>query len=320
MNKKDKVESLKRRLVIVTFCNAVISICIAVLFMTILEIHNVGKWSFFCKGMLLFVFLFLLSNIVLNSVTTSIILLPIRSLTREIEEMMSKEKDRGGADALNMSRYPELETLINAILKFVDTANKEKSMAMLIKNAIHSQSKTTRRDSLTSLFNREYLDQYLPDEMVRSRLIGYSLTVVMLDVDDFKHYNDTNGHPEGDVVLRKVADIIKNNTRDSDISIRYGGEEFLIIMPHTPIHLARKICERIRKTMEAEPFEHQEKQPGGNLTVSLGVASAPEHTANEQKLIKYADIALYHAKQSGKNQVVIYSEKLKDKVSVPEVS
>ena len=94
----------------------------------------------------------------------------------------------------------------------------------------------------------------------------------MLDIDHFKNYNDTNGHPAGDELLKRIGDIFKRSVRRTDYVVRYGGEEFAIILPETPLENAQLVAEKIRKTIEKEVFDNQEAQPGSNLTISIGVA------------------------------------------------
>jgi len=297
-----RFRSLKTRLLIVTICNTLISLSLSELIITLLRFENKANWFVICSDFWYFIILFLLFDIILNSITTPVILKPIETLTEDVQRVL-KEKDPQGLD---ITSYPEMAKLISAAMEFVATAERQQAMALMIKSVSDSRAKTIRRDVLTGLFNREYLDRYLPDAFTRSRILHQPLSLVMLDVDDFKHYNDTNGHPEGDQVLIRVAEIIKKNTRDYDVCIRYGGEEFLIIMPHTPLYQAVIISERIRNNIEKEVFPFEKKQPLGNVTISLGVAAFPEHASEESQLIKRADLALYEAKRMGKNQVCAF--------------
>jgi len=298
------MDSLRFRLIVVTVCNVVLSLSCAVLFFTFLGIHVFFQKELFLKQFLLFIGIFFLLYLFLDSITTSIILRPIKFLSKELQKLLQEDR----VEQLDLSRYPELKNLLLSTIKLIESAKKERDMAMMIKNTAESLSKTVLRDPLTSLYNREFLDRYLPDELSRSRILKRPLSLVMLDVDDFKHYNDNIGHPEGDQALKKVAQLIKNNTREYDVSVRYGGEEFCIIMPDTPLHQAEMICERIRSAVDAEVFQHQEKQPMKTLTASLGVASFPNHTGDKNLIIKYADTALYRAKRTGKNRVCVFDQ------------
>jgi diguanylate cyclase (GGDEF)-like protein len=125
----------------------------------------------------------------------------------------------------------------------------------------------------------------------------------MMDIDYFKRYNDTHGHPAGDVVLKRVSDLIKETTRTSDILARYGGEEFVLVLPETPKNAALKLAEKIRQLIENEKFPNAETQPNGRVTISLGVATFPDDAQDIEALVQKADEQLYRAKSEGRNRV-----------------
>jgi diguanylate cyclase (GGDEF)-like protein len=131
---------------------------------------------------------------------------------------------------------------------------------------------------------------------------------VFFDVDNFKNYNDTLGHPAGDVALKTVAMILKSTIRKSDIAVRYGGEEFCVILPEGDVKTGWNFAERLRNRIDAYHFTREEVQPGEKFTISLGVASFPGHADSLQQLIEKADAALYSAKGSGRNKTCIASE------------
>jgi diguanylate cyclase (GGDEF)-like protein len=131
---------------------------------------------------------------------------------------------------------------------------------------------------------------------------------VFFDVDHFKNYNDTLGHPAGDVALKTVAGILKSSIRKSDIAVRYGGEEFCVILPEGDMKSAFNFAERLRNQIESHHFEKEEVQPSGKLTISLGVASFPKNADSSKQLIDKADAALYNAKGSGRNRTCLISE------------
>jgi diguanylate cyclase (GGDEF)-like protein len=140
-------------------------------------------------------------------------------------------------------------------------------------------------------------------EMSRATRYGRPLSVMMIDVDGFKGFNDTYGHPQGDVLLRLMATLLRTNTRSVDHVGRYGGEEFLVILPETTSEDAYYLAERMRHVIETAGF------PTGRdesvvMTVSVGVASFPEDAANAGDLVQRADEAMYQAKRSGKNRVL----------------
>jgi diguanylate cyclase (GGDEF)-like protein len=129
---------------------------------------------------------------------------------------------------------------------------------------------------------------------------------MMIDIDDFKSCNDTYGHPAGDMVLKRIASLIKKNTRGCDLVARYGGEEFSVILPETSEEEAHVVTERIRESIDKFEFKTEDGKPIGNLSVTIGLSSIPKKANNKKELISTADSALYSGKASGKNCVVIY--------------
>jgi len=162
-------------------------------------------------------------------------------------------------------------------------------------------------DEKTKLFNFRHFKQEFLIEVARAKRFGEPLSLIMIDVDKFKHYNDTNGHMLGDQVLIKVAALVKKECRETDVPARFGGEEFAALLPRTNAKEALHVAERIRKSIEASEFENQKAQPGGNLTASLGVATFPADAYDADALIIAADEALYRAKDNGRNRVETYS-------------
>ncbi len=160
------------------------------------------------------------------------------------------------------------------------------------------------REALTGLFNRRYLDEALPRELNRARRNKEPLSVLMFDIDHFKKFNDAYGHEAGDHVLKKISEVILSNIRESDIACRYGGEEFIIILPGTPIEVAVERAEALRKDVSFSRLEHNGKDIG-SLTISVGVAAFPQHGTMYDTLIRTADEAAYRAKECGRNQVVV---------------
>ena len=153
-------------------------------------------------------------------------------------------------------------------------------------------------DALTGLYNRLRMMEVLENEVRRSRRLHHQFSVVMADVDLFKRYNDEHGHPAGDVVLKRVATIMREASRDVDFVARYGGEEFLIMMPETELEGATEYAERIRKKLVKEQL------PAGHITLSLGVSAFPIHGDSPDQLIAEADAALYLAKRVGGDRVI----------------
>ncbi len=163
-------------------------------------------------------------------------------------------------------------------------------------------------DGLTELFNHRYFHQLLKTELSRSERNGRHFCLLMLDVDDFKTYNDTLGHTAGDDALKFLAWLLKHHARVSDMICRYGGEEFAIILPETNMAEGRIAAERLRRIVEETVFEKQEVLPKKNFTVSMGLASFPDDSQSADELLKKADDALYQAKKTGKNRLITWVE------------
>jgi diguanylate cyclase (GGDEF)-like protein len=161
-----------------------------------------------------------------------------------------------------------------------------------------------RMDGLTCMFNRRYLMECLAQEIDRAERYQNSLSLMILDMDKFKSFNDAYGHVKGDELLKAFSSILKDAVRTSDIAGRYGGEEFCIVLPNTSIKGAALIAERIRKAVEGLAIPVAEGQPAAGRTVSVGVAEFSSGDSLE-KLLAAADAALYRAKDGGRNRVEI---------------
>lgn len=164
-------------------------------------------------------------------------------------------------------------------------------------------------DSLTGLPNRRYLEERLAEELNRSKRYDYPMSFLMIDIDDFKAYNDTNGHQAGDVALQITAHCLKGALRAVDIASRYGGEEFCILLPQTGIAEAGVIADRIRHRVSTTEFPHGKAQPLGQVTISVGVSTFTKNVDTSENIIAAADRALYQAKSMGKDRVEFYGEK-----------
>ncbi len=160
-------------------------------------------------------------------------------------------------------------------------------------------------DALTGIHNRRYLDEALSAEVQKALRLGSSFVLLMIDIDDFKIYNDRNGHQKGDAALAQIGKLLKSACRGYDIVARYGGEEFAMVCPGASRENAPEIAERVLREIAAEKFNGEEALPSGSLTVSIGVACFPEHASNGDELIRRADNALYAAKRTGKNNIKI---------------
>ncbi|MFA5271633.1 MAG: GGDEF domain-containing protein [Candidatus Omnitrophota bacterium] len=153
-------------------------------------------------------------------------------------------------------------------------------------------------DTLTSLWNHGYFQYRLDEELLKAKSKNYPLSILMIDLDDFKKFNDTYGHIQGDHALRRISEILKKNGREVDIICRYGGEEFSVILPATTKEETAQIAEKIRSGLAAETIS------GTSFTVSIGLSNYPQDGADKDTLVRKADVALYKAKKEGKNRVM----------------
>jgi diguanylate cyclase (GGDEF)-like protein len=162
------------------------------------------------------------------------------------------------------------------------------------------------RDELTGLHNFRYFEQFLSYEISRGNQYHSSVSLVLIDIDDFKRYNDSFGHQAGNKALVDIAMLINQSLREVDLAARYGGEEFVVVAPGTPKLGARLLAERTCDRIGAHVFGGEAGQPGDRLTASLGVATYPADAASADELVRRADQALYLGKSSGKNRVCLY--------------
>jgi diguanylate cyclase (GGDEF)-like protein len=164
----------------------------------------------------------------------------------------------------------------------------------------------SRRDPLTGLGNRRRQDEDLRTLLGRAERYGHTLCVALFDIDNFKQYNDTRGHLEGDGILRSIASALERQSRSGDAVYRYGGEELLVVFPEQTLETAALAAERMRKAIEGLAISHPAMPPDGIVTVSAGVARLePELQDDVERLLARADAALYEAKESGRNRVVV---------------
>jgi diguanylate cyclase (GGDEF)-like protein len=161
-------------------------------------------------------------------------------------------------------------------------------------------------DPLTGLHNRRYLEARLTEELSRSKRYDYPLSFMMIDIDDFKLYNDRNGHQAGDRALEITAQCLRSALRKVDVASRYGGEEFSILLPQTDLQEAGVIADRIRRKINSTVFEHGKSQPLGAVTVSIGLSAFSPALDSSEAIVRAADRALYHAKSHGKNRAYAY--------------
>lgn len=167
------------------------------------------------------------------------------------------------------------------------------------------------QDPLTGLFNRRYLADTLPRELHRALRYNAPLCLAMLDLDHFKQINDTFGHEAGDLLLRELGRALRENVRKSDIACRYGGEEFVLVLPNSSLEASQHL-EKIRSCIKELQIRYGE-QLLGTLTVSIGIAQSPEHGITADELLRAADEAMYAAKQAGRDCIVVYNDHMNGK-------
>jgi diguanylate cyclase (GGDEF)-like protein len=164
------------------------------------------------------------------------------------------------------------------------------------------------RDPVTNLFNRRYMEASLGRELKQIASKGSTLAVILLDIDRFKAFNDGYGHESGDAVLCAIAGFLRDHVRGEDIACRYGGEEFVLILPETSLDVARERAEQLREGVK----QLSVTGPGGQVlppvSLSLGISLFPLHAETPQALLRAADVALFCAKRAGRDRAVVYDD------------
>ncbi|MFN7971346.1 MAG: GGDEF domain-containing protein [Acidobacteriota bacterium] len=212
------------------------------------------------------------------------------------------ENDRGiGVLLLVSSRSVSPETVLTL-------ARLATLVSPAVANALHARrtSELVIKDDLTDAFNRRYFESYLEDEIARSKRYGTHLSLIFLDLDNLKEVNNQHGHFVGSRILQEVAHRIILTVRGIDKVVRYGGDEFCVILPETEIEGANRVAERIRQAVARQPFIAGDGTSVG-MTVSLGIASCPSHARNKEELVRKADKAMFQSKASAKNVVTVAS-------------
>jgi diguanylate cyclase (GGDEF)-like protein len=200
--------------------------------------------------------------------------------------------------------------LAGLMAPFVSVYLREAGPVLEAKRLMEHLRENALRDSLTGLYNRRFLEEYVGTMVSGSQRRKSAFSVLMLDLDFFKQVNDTHGHEAGDKVIKTLADILMRNVRTSDMAVRYGGEEFLLLLMDTGGDAAMKVAEKIRGEVEATKIP----LPGGMLqkTISIGVAEFPNDSDTFWQVVKFADVALYKAKSGGRNRVVRFLPEMWD--------
>ncbi len=181
------------------------------------------------------------------------------------------------------------------------------SVTMMSALTLKQQKLLAKTDGLTGLLNKTHLLRRIEETMDAEGENPRPISVFLFDIDNFKHYNDTNGHIPGDELLRSLSTALSETVREKEFVGRYGGEEFLLVMPGVEKAQAMQAAERVRMLIEKQDFAFGEKQPGGRLTISGGVATWPVDAESIETLLRHADEALYEAKHAGRNRVLVYA-------------
>lgn len=215
--------------------------------------------------------------------------IPLRELAKATSKVAGGEMPN-----LNIKRDDEIGRLSDSFNIMVDVIKKRDE-------ALESLAMT---DGLTAIYNHRYFKAALEKEVKSALRHNRPLSLLIADVDWFKNYNDKNGHAQGDMALRRIAELLAASVREVDVAARYGGEEFAVILPETNGADAVKIAERIRRHVQDECIPFEEGQPNGDVTISIGVATLPSVAGDAHSIIVAADKALYRAKEQGRNRVV----------------
>nr|WP_298038938.1 diguanylate cyclase [uncultured Desulfuromonas sp.] len=231
--------------------------------------------------------------------TKSFISVPIKSQGHSIGVInLSDKRDKKSFSRTDLALLKTFTSFIAILL--------EQTTALERTRTLENQAIT---DPLTGLYNRRYLTKRLEEEFGRSGRQNFNFCIMLIDLDNFKAYNDLFGHSVGDEVLRKSAALIKSAARDMDAATRYGGDEFCILLPGTSKQEAKLVAERIRATIEKTAFPKEDRFPTEKLTISIGIAGYPHDGNTADALIQNADQALYRAKNGGRNRVYLFGTK-----------
>lgn len=236
-----------------------------------------------------------------------------------LKSKMRLDRDARSAEILDMAAPIMFQKEVMGVIAIGrvthKTGNEQRFLAMVgdlagiaFKNAEHMTTarKDAITDGLTGLYNKRHFNELAVEVALKAANYDFPYSIFMFDIDNFKHYNDTNGHTEGDVLLKELGKLLKGRTRSSNVVARYGGEEFIVLLENCTKDVAMRVAEDIRGAIETHPFSFRERQPLGCLSVSGGVAGFPDDGRSLNDVIKAADKALYESKHAGRNRVSMF--------------
>lgn len=224
-----------------------------------------------------------------------------------LNEMEDKIKGvEAGADDFITKPFNKHELLVRvkSLLRIKRLHDQLQEKVDLLEQAKERLRELAITDGLTGIYNHRYFKQFLAKEIIRTNRHNTKVSLAMIDIDHFKHYNDSHGHVAGDKILQQMAKLMAQNLRSIDVAARYGGEEFVAVLPQTDAHAAKIVAEKLRMLIENSQFEKEESQPNSKITISVGIATYPDNSKDLEGLINSADQRLYAAKAQGRNKVV----------------
>ena len=237
---------------------------------------------------------------------------PVQSLTEASEKLAKLQFEDIDADDFS-GEFHRLAVAFSTMQRELESHTRELSEAIRertqeLQDALTQVEALARTDGLTGISNYRHFKESTSREVQLAVRARGPLSLLMIDVDFFKVYNDNHGHPAGDRVLSEIGRVLSECVRTTDIVARYGGEEFAVALVDTDATAAKQVAEKIRSSVAGQRFERADTQPGGRLTVSVGVATIPTDAADFDALVQMADQMLYKAKETGRNRIVIASE------------
>ncbi len=231
-----------------------------------------------------------------------IMLTALNDLENKIKGMDS------GADDFITKPFNRMELLarVRSLLRIKYLHDELQKKIIELQKAKEELRQLAITDGLTGLYNYRYFKEQFAQEINRALRHELNVSLIMIDIDHFKNFNDQNGHPAGDRIIQKIGSLLKSNIRNIDMAARYGGEEFALILIETDKNSALIVAEKIRKLIETNKFHNEEKQPLGKITISSGLSTFPEDGQEFDILVEQADQRLYRAKQAGRN--ILFSD------------